>query len=139
MRISRGMPVAETTTSSGPMANQFPIEEPHAPETVKKIQINPHNLRKAWESSQRSTREDWTEWIRRFSVELLRESSSPALRSCAALAQVYTPLARELFNAAFVSCWSELADSFQQALVASVGLAFDTEKAPNVPPEVLQI
>ncbi len=139
MRISRGMPVAETSTSSGSLSFIPAVEEPYAPETVKKIQINPHNLRKAWESSQRSTREDWTEWIRRFSVELLRESSSPALRSCAALAQVYTPLARELFNAAFVSCWSELADTFQQALVASVGLAFDTEKAPNVPPEVLQI
>jgi FKBP12-rapamycin complex-associated protein len=139
MRISRGMPVAESAASSGSLAFIPPIEEPHAPETVKKIQINPHNLRKAWESSQRSTRDDWTEWIRRFSVELLRESSSPALRSCAALAQVYTPLARELFNAAFVSCWSELGDTFQQALVSSVGLAFDTEKAPNVPPEVLQI
>ena len=139
MRISRGMAVAESRTTVSSLSFIPPIEEPYAPETVKKIQINPHNLRKAWESSQRSTREDWTEWIRRFSVELLRESSSPALRSCAALAQVYTPLARELFNAAFVSCWSELTDSFQQALVASVGLAFDTEKAPNVPPEVLQI
>jgi len=43
--------------------------------------------------------------MRRFAVELLRESPSPALRSCAALAQVYHPLARELFNAAFVSCY----------------------------------
>lgn len=31
--------------------------------------------------------DDWLEWMRRFSVELLKESPSPALRSCSALAQ----------------------------------------------------
>ena len=46
------------------------------------------NLRRAWESSQRSTVEDWFEWMRYFSVELLRESPSPALRATAPLAQV---------------------------------------------------
>ena len=130
MRISRGVPVALSATSIESLACIPPMEESHVPETVKEIQINPHNLRKAWESSQRSTQEDWTGWSRRFSGELLRESSSPALRSCDALAEVYTPLACELFNAAFVSCWSELADSFQQALVASVGLAFDPHQLP---------
>jgi FKBP12-rapamycin complex-associated protein len=62
MRISRGMPVAESATSIGSLACIPPMEESHVPETVKEIQINPHNLRKAWESSQRSTQEDWTEW-----------------------------------------------------------------------------
>jgi len=34
------------------------------------------------------------EWVRRLSVELLKESPSPALRSCWALANIYNPLAR---------------------------------------------
>jgi hypothetical protein len=46
-------------------------------------------------------------------VELLKESPSPALRSCSALAQKYHALARELFNAAFVSCWTDLYDQYQ--------------------------
>ena len=46
--------------------------------------------------------------MRRFSVELLRESPSPALRACCNVAVVYHPLARDLFNAGFVSCWNEL-------------------------------
>ncbi len=71
--------------------------------TVKKLKVNEQSLKKAWEASQRSTKEDWVEWIRRFSVELLRESPSPALRSCLSLAQEYPPLVRELFNAGFVS------------------------------------
>jgi FKBP12-rapamycin complex-associated protein len=71
-------------------------------------------------------------------VELLRESPSPALRSCAALAQVYHPLARELFNAAFTSCWSELYESNRESLMRSLELAFSEESGANVPPEVLQ-
>eukprot|EP00742_Colponemidia_sp_Colp-10_P007030 GILJ01007544.1.p1 GENE.GILJ01007544.1~~GILJ01007544.1.p1 ORF type:complete len:2402 (-),score=355.14 GILJ01007544.1:281-6541(-) len=103
--------------------------------TVKKLHVNQQNLKKAWEASQRSTKDDWAEWMRRFSVELLRESPSPALRSCSALAQVYHPLARELFNAAFVSCWSELYDQYQDYLVRSLETAF---QSPNIPAEILQ-
>lgn len=45
-------------------------------------------LRRAWESSQRSTPEDWAEWARHFAVELLRNSPSPALRANHRLAEV---------------------------------------------------
>lgn len=55
---------------------------------VQRLHVNQQNLQRAWDVSQRSTSDDWGEWIRRFSLELLRESPSPALRSCSALAQV---------------------------------------------------
>lgn len=55
---------------------------------VQKLHVNQQNLQRAWDVSQRSTSDDWGEWMRRFSLELLRESPSPALRSCSALAQV---------------------------------------------------
>ncbi|KAI8892612.1 FAT domain-containing protein, partial [Globomyces pollinis-pini] len=96
---------------------------------------NQTQLKKAWEASQRSTRDDWVEWIRRFSVELLKESPSHALRACAALAGTYYPLARELFNAGFVSCWGELYDQFQDELVRSLETALTS---PTIPPEILQ-
>lgn len=79
----------------------------------KKLQVNQQQLRKAWKTSQRPTRDDWSEWLRRLSVELLKESPSHALRACAELAGLYHPLARELFNAGFVSCWTELYDDLQ--------------------------
>lgn len=81
---------------------------------IKKLHISQTNLKKvggcvdmdfcirlmvciqAWETSQRSTRDDWMEWFRRLAVELLKESPSPALRSCSALAQKYHPLAHQL-------------------------------------------
>ena len=50
--------------------------------------VNQVALRRAWESSQRSTKEDWAEWMRHFSVELLKESPSPALKATHILAQV---------------------------------------------------
>ena len=49
--------------------------------------MNEAALRRAWESSQRSTKEDWAEWMRHFAVELLKESPSPALRATHTLAQ----------------------------------------------------
>ncbi|KUL87163.1 hypothetical protein ZTR_05655 [Talaromyces verruculosus] len=102
----------------------------------KKMQVNQQHLKNAWDASQKSTREDWQEWIRRFSVELLKESPSPALRACASLAGIYQPLAKDLFNAAFVSCWTELYDQYQEELVRSIEKALTS---PNIPPEILQI
>lgn len=103
--------------------------------SAKKLPVNQTQLKKAWEVSQRSTRDDWQEWIRRFSVELLKESPTHALRACANLASAYPPLARELFNAGFVSCWGELYDQFQDELVRSLETALTS---PNIPPEILQ-
>lgn len=103
---------------------------------VRKLIVNESILQKAWDTSQRATKEDWADWIRRFSVELLRESSSPALRACLPMAQVYYPLARELFNASFLSCWTELHENYQDQLVANLEHAL---KAPNNPPEILQV
>ncbi|KAL7543713.1 hypothetical protein ACHAXR_013532 [Thalassiosira sp. AJA248-18] len=94
--------------------------------------INISNLQKAWDVSQRSTREDWDEWMRRFSVQLLREAPSPALRACAELAQAYQPLARELFSAAFVCCWGELSDLYRSNLVFSLEVVFSADASLEI-------
>lgn len=98
------------------------------------LQVNEGTLRAAWESSQRSTKDDWAEWMRHFSVELLKESPSRPLRTCAGLAQLQPFVARELFTAGFVSCWSQLNVQHQEQLVRSLVNAFSS---PNIPPEIL--
>ncbi|PSN67313.1 ARM repeat-containing protein [Corynespora cassiicola Philippines] len=103
---------------------------------TKKLAVNQQHLKQAWEASSKTTREDWVEWMRRFSVELLRESPQQALRACTPLASVYNPIARSLFNSAFVSCWTELYDQYQEELVRSIETALTS---PNIPPEILQI
>ncbi|KNE54071.1 hypothetical protein AMAG_17616 [Allomyces macrogynus ATCC 38327] len=102
---------------------------------IKKLPVNQQQLKKVWEASQQSTKDDWLEWMWRLSIELLKESPSPALRACASLASVQTPLARSLFNASFVSCWSELHDQYQDGLVQALETALTS---PNIPPELLQ-
>ena len=92
------------------------------------------SLRRAWESSQRSTREDWAEWMRNFSIELLKQSPSKALRACAVLAQTNPGMARELFAAGFVSCWSELDEGMQEQLVRSLEAAL---ASPTIPPDIV--
>ncbi|EAT84522.2 hypothetical protein SNOG_08246 [Parastagonospora nodorum SN15] len=104
--------------------------------STKKLAVNQQHLKQAWEASSKTTKEDWIEWMRRFSVELLRESPQQALRACTPLGSVYNPIARILFNSAFVSCWTELYDQYQEELVRSIETALTS---PNIPPEILQI
>lgn len=101
---------------------------------LRSHQVNDGRLRTAGEASQRSTKEDWAEWMRHFSIELLKESPSPALRTCAKLAQLQPFVGRELFAAGFVSCWSQLNEASQRQLVRSLEMAFSS---PNIPPEIL--
>lgn len=102
--------------------------------STKKLEMNAIHLKAAWDAKGKSTKEDWQEWLRRFSTTLLTESPNHALRACAALASVYLPLARELFNSAFVSCWSELYEQFQDELIQNIENAIRSE---NVPPDLL--
>ncbi|KAI9673478.1 MAG: phosphatidylinositol kinase- protein kinase tor1 [Caeruleum heppii] len=111
-------------------------EAPFANIGQMKLPVNQQHLKNAWEASQKSTRDDWQEWMRRFSVELLKESPSQALRSCASLASVYYPLAKDLFNAAFISCYTELYSAYQDELVRAIEIAITS---PHIPPEILQI
>ncbi|KAK1018238.1 phosphatidylinositol kinase- protein kinase tor1, partial [Friedmanniomyces endolithicus] len=104
--------------------------------STKKLAVNQQHLKNAWEAGQKSTKEDWQEWMRRFSVELLKESPQQALRACTPLASIYPPLARSLFNSAFVSCWAELYVQYQEELVRSLEVALTS---PQIPPEILQI
>uniref|UniRef100_A0A0D9WE66 Serine/threonine-protein kinase TOR n=1 Tax=Leersia perrieri TaxID=77586 RepID=A0A0D9WE66_9ORYZ len=97
-------------------------------------QVNDVRLRSAGEASQRSTREDWAEWMRHFSIALLKESPSPALRTCARLAQLQPSVGRELFAAGFASCWAQMNETSQEQLVRSLKTAFSSQ---NIPPEIL--
>ncbi|EHL03180.1 putative Phosphatidylinositol 3-kinase tor2 [Glarea lozoyensis 74030] len=93
----------------------------------KKLDSNPVHLKAAWDATGKSTKEDWQEWMRRFSLTVLTESPNHALRACASLASVYPPLARELFNSAFVSCWSDLFEPYQDDLIQNIETAIRSE------------
>ncbi|KAI0192013.1 armadillo-type protein [Xylaria flabelliformis] len=120
--------------SSEARFNDQPDEPTFAELGGKKLEMNAIHLKNAWDTKGKSTKEDWQEWLRRFSTTLLTESSNHALRACASLASVYLPLARELFNSAFVSCWSDLYEQYQEELIQNIENAIRSE---NVPPDLL--
>nr|XP_013189744.1 unnamed protein product [Amyelois transitella] len=89
-------------------------------QTIQKLHVNVNNLRKCWSMNNILCKEDWAEWLRHLSVGFLIESNSPAIRACSTLAQNYPQLARDLFNAAFMSCWTELDDNTRKELVTAL-------------------
>lgn len=94
--------------------------------------VNQVSLQRAWDVSQRMSRDDWEEWMRRFTIQLLREAPSPSLQATANLAQAYQPLARELFSAAFACCWKELNEMYRSSLVHALKTAFVADVAPEI-------
>lgn len=101
-----------------------------------KLPINQELLKNAWDSSKQRTKEDWQEWLRRLSIQLLKESPSHALRACGPLGSIYYPLAKELFNSSFASCWNELYSINQDDLVKALCNALSSA---NNPPEIHQV
>lgn len=85
-------------------------------------------------TSDRQTKEEWKDWMRRFSIELLKQAPAPALRECQVIEEY--PNSLELFNAAFVSCWSDLYDEDKNSMIKFLESAFDSL---TIPTEVLQV
>ncbi|KAH7926057.1 FAT-domain-containing protein [Leucogyrophana mollusca] len=101
-----------------------------APAEAAKLTVNQQHLKQAWDVSLVATKEEWNEWMHRLSVELMKESPSHALRACMSLVDTHPPLAKELFNAAFISCWTELYDQYQESIIRSIESAIVSQTAP---------
>lgn len=97
------------------------------------------NLQKAWLVSRCVSNDDWLEWLRRLSIDLLKESPSPALRSCWALAQTYSQLPKDLFNAAFVSCWTQLTETIKNEVIQSLEQALMVSDLPEMTQTILNL
>ncbi|OXA52223.1 Serine/threonine-protein kinase mTOR [Folsomia candida] len=107
--------------------------------SINRFHVSTANLQRAWTASRRVSKEDWLEWMRRLSIEFLKESPSPSLRACHNLAQTYAQLPRDLFNAAFVSCWTELQEEQQNELIASLRQALMVDDLPEITQIILNL
>ncbi|KIM44660.1 hypothetical protein M413DRAFT_25110 [Hebeloma cylindrosporum] len=125
-RLPQEAGVLELLLSENSKAPEF-----SAPAEATKMNVNQQHLKQAWDTTQISTREDWIEWMHRIGVEFMKESPSHALRACMSLVDIHPPLAKELFNAAFLSCWGELYDQYQEDLVRAIELSITSSTAPS--------
>ncbi|KAG0200191.1 phosphatidylinositol kinase- protein kinase tor1 [Mortierella sp. GBA30] len=129
------LPSASELAGMGDDRYVVTTDVPQALSDERKLPVNPLSLRRAWDTQSRSTKEDWTDWIRRLTLEMLKETSSHSLRACADMANSFQPLARELFNSAFMSCWTSLTEQFQEEFAAAIKTALT---ATNISPEIIQ-
>ncbi|KAF7309821.1 Serine/threonine-protein kinase TOR [Mycena indigotica] len=115
--------------------NSFSLSETKVPEfaipEAAKLTVNQIHLKQAWDTAQINTRQDWIDWIHRVGVEFIKESPSHALRACMSLVETQGALGKELFNAAFLSCWGELYEQYQDHLVRSIEIALTSPVAPS--------
>ncbi|KAF9172143.1 phosphatidylinositol kinase- protein kinase tor1 [Mortierella sp. AD011] len=129
------LPSASELTGLGDDRYVVATDVPQALSDSRKLPVNPIALRRAWDTTSRSTKEDWTDWIRRLTLEMLKETPSHSLRACADMANSFPPLARELFNCAFMSCWMSLTEQFQDEFAEAIKTAL---VAKNISPEITQ-
>ncbi|XP_055588723.1 serine/threonine-protein kinase Tor [Uranotaenia lowii] len=107
--------------------------------TIRKLNVSTADLQTAFKANRRVSKDDWLEWLRRLSIGLLKESKSPALRSCRTLAQNYPQLLKDLFNAAFVSCWTDLPESLKEELSSSLQQALMVPDLPEITQTILNL
>ena len=100
---------------------------------------NISHLQEAWAVSRRVSKDDWLDWYGRLCSELLKASPSPALRACWTVAQRHAQLAKDLFNASFVSCWTELDAPQQDELIRSLEQALLVDDLPEISQTVLNL
>lgn len=76
-KILNNEPLPETVIMGN--ENSINLKNKQEPTKVtKKLTINQPLLKSTWDCSQLATREDWEEWLRRLSIQILKESPSQA-------------------------------------------------------------
>jgi len=98
--------------------------------------LDADDLIKKFDTTSRCLKEDWIEWMRNTSVELLRQSPVLVLSPCSSIAEMYPPLAYELYNIAFDSVWQFLNDKNKVQMIGYLTKAIQNEK--NIPHSIQQ-
>ncbi|KAM3720293.1 Target of rapamycin [Dirofilaria immitis] len=121
-------------TSSG-QVKQFITSVRHE----KGQRINFDVLKKTWVTTQLVSKEDWDQWLVLLRIQFIRQSPSAALRACAPLADVHISLAKDLFNAAFMSVWTDLDEMQQRDLETNLKYALDFSNHTDITQTILNL
>ncbi|XP_015781821.1 serine/threonine-protein kinase mTOR [Tetranychus urticae] len=105
----------------------------------KDITLDKSRLASSWKTDKRVSKDDWLNWLQTLSIGLIEQSASHALRSCLLMAQAYQPLARDLFNASFLSCWSQLDDGHRENFIDNIRAALTAQDIPEVTQTLLNL
>ncbi|XP_022685874.1 serine/threonine-protein kinase mTOR-like [Varroa jacobsoni] len=83
--------------------------------------------------------EDWLTWL--DSVQLITLSQAPdrAVRWCGTVTTYISPIHRELFNTAFLSCWLELNKEQKQRVITALQEVLTIQAVPEVTHAILNL
>lgn len=88
-------------------------------------------LIKAFDTDKISIEADWNEWLKKTSYQLLKQSPNLILYSCSKVAEVYSPIANELYNVAFLSQWKILNDNQKNLIMTSIKKSTQSKVQPR--------
>ena len=97
--------------------------------------VNIDALMREFDTQKCSIEADWREWFGQICYQLLQQSPSVVLYACCTLAEVYSPIATDLCNYAFVCVWKIMTDKHKEMVMKNFLIAIN---APNTPPQILQ-
>eukprot|EP01156_Anaeramoeba_ignava_P023638 Anaeramoba_ignava/c21679_g1_i1.p1 GENE.c21679_g1_i1~~c21679_g1_i1.p1 ORF type:complete len:2020 (+),score=411.29 c21679_g1_i1:2184-8243(+) len=95
------------------------------------------HIAKFWNTRGCETEDDWREWMKRFSSELLRHSPSVSLRSCEMLLGTATSIEKTLFEVAFLRVFTYLPDEHKRDLIRNIESVM--RNLTTVPVEIQQM
>ncbi|KAJ1361790.1 hypothetical protein KIN20_021134 [Parelaphostrongylus tenuis] len=107
--------------------------------TVNKQRLNVDAVVRAWAVDSLVSKEEWTQWLMKLRVAFIKSGSSAAIRAAASLSDQHQHLAKDLFNAAFMSVWTELTEDLQDKLTGSLLTALETSNHPDVIQTILNL
>jgi FKBP12-rapamycin complex-associated protein len=72
---------------------------------MRKLMIDIDQIIKDFDTEKMSIEDDWNEWLKQTSIQLLKQSPNLIIYVCSMVAEVYSPIAQELYNVAFLTVW----------------------------------
>ena len=86
---------------------------------------------KDFDTEKLSIEADWNEWLKKTSYQLLKQSPNLILFRCSKIAEVYSPIAAELYNVAFLSIWRILNDMQKNQIMKSIQNSIHSQVQPR--------
>ena len=135
VKVSRNI---RDSLAKGNTYSEFSFRPPPALTIRKDVDFN--CLLKEFKTTERELKEDWQEWYRKSSLELLKQSPYPVLFGCSSFAGVFDFIAKELYNVAFVSCWSILPSDKRETMTRFLSVAISSRRIPvNILQRILSL
>uniref|UniRef100_F1KPT5 Serine/threonine-protein kinase TOR n=1 Tax=Ascaris suum TaxID=6253 RepID=F1KPT5_ASCSU len=138
-QLDKGSAAAPPKPAAFGIAASKPIAQAASARLEKGQRINFEVLKKTWSVSQLVSKEDWDQWLLLLRIQFIRQSPSAALRACAPLADLHQPLAKDLFNAAFMSVWTDLDEIQQKDLETNLKMALDGSRHTDIIQTILNL